>query len=145
MAGKVKPGSVADNPVATWDFLPTFAEIVNTQKPEDIDGISFLQTLLGNEDQQKKHEYLYWEFYELGGRQAIRVGDWKYLKLNVRDKSVEDVKELYNIANDPSEENNLISEYADKAQELDSLMSQAHIEHNLLSLFEMDKDAETKF
>ena len=50
--------------------MPTFAEIVNVEAPNDIDGISFLQTLLNKKD-QIQHKYLYWEFHEKG-RVAIR-------------------------------------------------------------------------
>lgn len=142
---KIKPNSISEKPVATWDFLPTFAEMVEAQKPSDIDGISFLPTLLGNVEQQEEHQYLYWEFYELGGRQAIRVGDWKYIKLNVRDVSVPVVAELYNLADDPSEQNNLIASQKEKVAQLDSLMAKAHVEHELLSLFSNTKDAETRF
>ncbi len=142
---KIKAGIIADTPVATWDFLPTFADVINAEVPNDIDGVSFLPTLMGEVDKQKKHDYLYWAFYELGGRQAIRVGDWKYLKLNVRDQSIPVTKELYNIVQDPSEQNNIINQNPDKAKELEAIMEGAHTEHDLLSLFSMDKDAETKF
>lgn len=143
--GRIAPGTVTDTPVATWDFLPTFAEAIGSEVSADIDGVSFLPTLLGRPEQQKAHPYLYWEFYELGGRQAIRQGDWKYVKLNVRDKDIPEVQELYNLREDPSEENNVIVHFPDKAQELDSLMATAHEEHELLSLFSNDTDAETKF
>lgn len=143
--GKIEPNSVANNAVATWDFLPTFADIVAFEKPKNVDGVSFLPTLLGNTDNQEKHEYLYWEFYELGGRQAIRVGDWKYVKLNVRDASTPVVKELYNLSEDPMESHNIIANNEEKAAELEALLGQAHVEHKLLSLFSNDTNAETRF
>ncbi|MEM7110415.1 MAG: arylsulfatase, partial [Bacteroidota bacterium] len=62
-----------------WDIMPTMAELMNTHSPEGIDGISFLPTLTGKGPQQQ-HEYLYWEFHEKGGRQAIRLGNWKGVK-----------------------------------------------------------------
>ncbi len=142
---KIKAGSVANNPVASWDFLATFADIVKAAVPKDTDGISFLPTLLGKTTEQKQHEYLYWAFYELGGRQAIRVGDWKFIKLNVRDKSIPVVEELYNINEDPSELKNVASQFPDKVKELQVLMEKAHSEHNLLSLFSNEGDAETRF
>jgi len=142
---KVKPGSVANRPVATWDFLSTFADIVGADTSDDLDGVSFLPTLVGEDDKQKEHEYLYWAFYELGGRQAIRVGDWKYIKLNVRDQSKPVVEELYNIAQDPSESNNVIAQNPEKVKELAEKMKKAHTEHQLLSLFSTDANAETKF
>ena len=143
--GKIKPGTVAKNPVATWDFLATFADIVNADVPKNTDGISFLPTLLGNTAEQKQHDYLYWAFYELGGRQAIRAGDWKLIRLNVRDKAIPVVEELYNINLDPSELKNVVQQNPDKVKELQDLMKKAHTEHNLLSLFSNEGDAETRF
>ncbi|RXP62730.1 N-acetylgalactosamine-6-sulfatase [Lutibacter sp. HS1-25] len=143
--GKIKPGSVANNPVATWDFMSTFAEVVGLDTPENTDGVSFLPTLLGNTEEQKEHEYLYWAFYEQGGRQAIRVGDWKYIKLNVRDHTVDVVEELYNIKLDPSETNNVIKENPEKVTELSRAMENAHTEHRMLSLFSDEISAESKF
>jgi arylsulfatase A-like enzyme len=142
---KVKPGSVSNTPVATWDFLSTFADIVGAPEPANVDGVSFLPTLLGNDSQQKQHQYLYWEFYELGGRQAIRVGDWKYIKLNVRDQSLKVVEELYNIKEDPSESKNVLAQNPKKVKELSNLMKSAHTEHSLISLFSNKGDVETRF
>ncbi|WP_346343439.1 sulfatase/phosphatase domain-containing protein, partial [Porphyromonas levii] len=81
---------------AFWDFLPTFAEIAGVKTPANIDGISMLPTLLGEEAMQKQHSYLYWEFYELGGCQAIRMGDWKLIRLNAKQPK-ESKLELYNL------------------------------------------------
>jgi arylsulfatase A-like enzyme len=143
---KIKPATVSNTPVTTWDFLSTFADIVGAKQPKNVDGVSFLPTLVGKDSQQKAHKYLYWEFYELGGRQAIRVGDWKYIKLNVRDKSKAIVEELYNIVKDPSETKNVFSANPKKASELSNLMKTAHTEHHLISLFTPDeKEVETRF
>ncbi len=53
--------------------MPTLAEVAGTKSPENIDGISFLPTLLGKK-KQAKHEYLYWEFHEQGGKIAVTDG-----------------------------------------------------------------------
>ena len=39
--------------------------------------------LIGKE-QEEQHDYLYWEFFELGGKQAILKDNWKAVKLKVR-------------------------------------------------------------
>ena len=79
--GTIKPGQVSDFPWAFWDFLPTAAEIagVKDKIPAGIDGQSVLPTLLGK--QQKPHEFFYWEFHEKGSKQAVRMGDWKAVRL----------------------------------------------------------------
>jgi len=48
--------------------LPTACEIIGAKPPADIDGISYLPTLLGKPRKQKRHEVMYWE---LGGRQGV--------------------------------------------------------------------------
>ncbi len=95
--------------------MPTFAEIVGVEPPKDIHGFSFLSTLKGDAMNQQKPRYLYFEFYEKGGNQAVVSGDWKYIKLNVRrDEGTEDpVNELYNLESDPGEQFNIVEKYPD--------------------------------
>jgi arylsulfatase A-like enzyme len=77
--GKIKEGSSTNHISALWDVFPTIEEIIKKKPTVKLDGISFLPTMLGSKS-QKKHDYLYWEFHELGGRQAIRKGKWKLVK-----------------------------------------------------------------
>jgi len=97
--GKIKPGSETDHVSAFWDFLPTACEIIGAEPPANIDGISYLPTLLGNRRKQKTHDHLYWE---LGGRQGIRMGDWKLVRTRPGRKI-----ELYNLAQDIGEKNDV--------------------------------------
>ncbi len=131
--GKVKPGSKSDHRSAFWDWLPTFAEIAGTEGPKEIDGISFLPALLGKSG-QKKHDYLYWEFHELGGRQAVLKDGWKLVKLQVKDPSKMTV-ELYNLNADPGEMKNLSKEQPEKVIELDLLIQEAHRPNPIFKLF----------
>jgi len=123
---KIKPGRKTDHISAFWDILPTVAEIAGTQTPANIDGISFLPTLL-DEEGQKQHDFLYWEFHERGGRLAVRKGDWKLVKYNVFD-SRETTTELYNLSEDTGEENNLAEKHPEKVENLTELMKSAHTE-----------------
>jgi arylsulfatase A-like enzyme len=78
--GHIPAGSTSSFVGAFWDVPPTLAELGGAnrdQLPDDIDGISFAPTLLGNPDQQTQHEFLYWAFYERGGAQATRMNNWK--------------------------------------------------------------------
>ena len=45
--GKIKPGSTSDHVSASWDILPTCAELAGVRAREGIDGLSMLPTLLG--------------------------------------------------------------------------------------------------
>ena len=64
--------------------MPTLCELSGTEAPADLDGVSFAPTLLGNSKNQEQRNYLYWEFHERGGKQAVRMGNWKGIRLNVK-------------------------------------------------------------
>lgn len=108
MPGKIAPGSKTDHVSAFWDVIPTLAELAGIKTPENLDGISFLPTLLGKSG-QKKHESLYWEFHEMGGRQALRMADWKLVRYNVFDPE-KITTELYNLKSDGGETNNVANQ-----------------------------------
>ena len=122
--GFVKTGKT-DHVSAFWDFLPTFAEMIGSEVPTGIDGVSLLPTLQG-EAGQKQHEYLYWEFHEKGGRLAIRKDNWKYIHYNVFDSS-KMTTELYDLSKDIGETNNLADENPEMVEELEQLMQSARV------------------
>ncbi|WP_047245499.1 arylsulfatase [Maribacter thermophilus] len=122
--GKIKPNSKTALVSAFWDILPTFSDIAGVASPSNIDGISFLPTLLGETEQQKEHEYLYWEFHEMGGRQAVRMGDWKAVRYNVF-KSPNAQMELYNLKTDIGEENNIADKHPDVVKKMEDIFNTA--------------------
>ena len=121
--GKVKAGSKNDHISAFWDIMPTFADITGAKIPEDIDGISFLPSML--EKKQKQHDYLYWEFHEQGGKTALRMGKWKAVKLNI-NQTPQGETELYNLSTDISEIKNVASENPEVVFKMEEIMKQAH-------------------
>ncbi len=125
--GKIQPGSVSDQPWAFWDFLPTAIELAGAKPPEKlngeaIDGISIVPTLLARE-QKQTHEFFYWEFHEGGSKQAVRMGDWKGVRLSP-DKPLE----LYNLKSDPAEKENVAAAHADVCEKLESYLKGARTE-----------------
>jgi arylsulfatase A-like enzyme len=124
--GKIKPGSVTHHISAHWDLLPTCAEIGGGKAPDKIDGISFLPTLLGK-DGQSEHKYLYWEFLEQGGKQAIRKGNWKAIRLDV-GKNEDAPIHLYNLATDLKEQNDIAKDHPEVVAEMAALFKEAHVE-----------------
>ena len=109
--------------------MPTIAELTGSKISEEIDGISFLPTLLGKEG-QKQHDYLYWEFHELGGRKALRKGDWKLIKYNIQKPDHAKV-ELYNLSTDIGEQNNIADSNPKLVSELSTLMDSARTESDV--------------
>lgn len=87
---------------------------------------------LTNAGTQQQHEYLYWEFYEQGGKQAVRAGNWKAIRLNV-GKKPNGPLELYNLDKDIGEQNNLASEHPDVAQRMAAIMLEAHTPSEIVS------------
>jgi arylsulfatase A-like enzyme len=109
---------------AFWDILPTVCDIAGIKTPANLDGISFLPVLLGK-GQQKTHAYLYWEFYEWGGKQAVRMGKWKGIRTNVIEHRLGPL-ELYDLYSDPGENKNLAKENPKIVQQISELMKKAH-------------------
>jgi arylsulfatase A-like enzyme len=55
---------------------------------------------------QTEHDYLYWEFYESGGKRALRMGKWKAVRNGLRDNPDAAI-ELYDITEDLAEQNDV--------------------------------------
>ena len=121
---KISANSTTHHLSAFWDFFPTAIEIAGLQKKyNNIDGISFLPTLTGRN--QEKHQYLYWEFMERGGRQAVRLEQWKGVRMNMsRDPNA--AIELYRLTDDLGEENNLADQHPEIVKKMEDIMRQAH-------------------
>ena len=103
------------------------ADLTDADIHVSTDGISYLPSLTGK-GRQTEHEYLYWEFHEAGGRQAVRQGDWKYVVYNVKENPV---TELYNLADDPGETVNLASEHPDIVKKMQDILSSARTESDV--------------
>ncbi|SFZ89476.1 Arylsulfatase A [Flaviramulus basaltis] len=122
--GKIDPNTTSDHISAFWDVFPTFCNIIGADLPNNIDGISFLPTLLRDTRTQKKHEYLYWEFHEKGGRQAVRKGNWKAVKYNVLADPNAPL-ELYDLSKDVGEQYDVSTEHMDIVKEMESIFKTA--------------------
>jgi arylsulfatase A len=125
--GTIEGGSSSDHISAFWDMYPTFAEMVGGEVPEGIDGISMLASLKG-EGTQKKHSRLYWEFHELDGRVAMREGDWKAVIYDVTGNPDAPV-ELYNLAMDPGETQNVADENPEIVARMHTLIKAERTSH----------------
>ena len=102
--GTIQPG-VTGQISASWDIFPTLAELAGIPAPNPTEGISFAPLLRGQPG-QRQHEALYWEFHEMGGKQAARMGKWKGIRLDA--KANPGAKpELYDLDKDPGETTNL--------------------------------------
>ena len=128
--GKIKGGTRSDLPSGFYDFLPTACELAGATPPKQIDGISYLPTLLGQGDKQEKHEYLYCESLEGATSVGVRYDKWKLVKYRAKKKkgagkNTGEAKKdwrLYDLSKDISEKNNIAEKHPDVVSEILGLL-----------------------
>jgi arylsulfatase A-like enzyme len=126
--GHIKAGSVTHHVSAHWDTFPTLCELTEIEAPKNLDGISYLPTLLET-GKQKKHPYLYWEFIAQDGKRALRFGkdaQWKAVQLKMSDNPNAPIA-LYNLKNDPHEDNDLSKQHPEMIQKVKKVFKKEHI------------------
>ncbi len=107
---------------AVWyfaDIMPTLADLAGVRPPSNIDGISVLPTLLGK-SQRTDDRFLYWEFLTNKFQQAVRWRNYKALR-QTPDKPLE----LYDLAKDIAEENNIAVENPDVIAKFEAYLKTA--------------------
>lgn len=133
--GKISAGTTSNHPSAFWDFLPTACEVAGISAPEATDGISYLPTLLGK-DQQAKHEYLYWASLEGATSVGIRHKNWKLVKYRPAKSKRKtppkaDAKadwRLYDLEKDIEEQNNVAGQHENVVQSLLQMLKRDGLE-----------------
>ena len=121
--GKIKPGQTTDHPSAQFDVMATLADLTGAKIPVKTDGISFLPTLLGKA--QAKHPFLYFEFPEKSGQVAVRIGQFKGVKSNMKKNKLAPW-ELYDLSKDPSEQNDIAQTNPELIKKMDEIAKKQH-------------------
>jgi arylsulfatase A-like enzyme len=116
--GTIPAGRVSDHPWAHWDIFPTVAELAGARLPSGIDGLSMTRALRGQT--QPTHDFFYWEFHERGFQQAVRMGQWKAVRL-AKDAPLE----LYDLRADPREEHNVAGVHTDVVEKIEAYLRTA--------------------
>jgi uncharacterized sulfatase len=104
------------------DLMATAADLADVPCPPGLDSVSIAPTLTGHPDQQKQHDFLYWEFYEQGSKQAVRAGKWKAVRMPMLTGNTE----LYNLDQDLGEGKNIADQHPELVKQLEAMMQQAH-------------------
>ena len=111
--GKVKPGTVVQDPCFSLDIFPTVLEIAGISKEEQKekqDGRSLMPALQGSQS-AKSHRAIFWR---MGAQYAVRSGDWKMVSSRGR-------VELFNLKSDMAETSDLSASEPEKLKELQAL------------------------
>ena len=122
--GVTKPASISETPVITMDLFPTLLEIGDiaksrTRTESGCDGLSLVPLLQQSgklADRDLFWHYPHHQHYQLGGTTpyaAVRSGDYKLIEF-FNDMHVE----LYNVASDIGEQNDLAVTQSDIADRL---------------------------
>lgn len=141
--GKIPPGRVSEHLSYFPDILPTIAQVTGATPPDDLDGLSILPTLIGDQaagHPQQQHEYLYWE---LSGWTAVRHGDWRAVQ-----PRADAAWELYDLGTDPSESQDLAAQHPDVLAKLKALAAAAHqpaVEGTFSTTERHERDRRAKF
>jgi uncharacterized sulfatase len=122
--GTVAAGAVSGHISGFQDMLPTWAELAGAIVPEGIDGLSLVPALTERSG-QLDHPYLYWEFYEQGGKQAVRWGKWKGVRLNVKADRNAPI-ELYDLDEDIGETRNIAGTHPEIIHKIEDIMGEAN-------------------
>jgi arylsulfatase len=136
--GKIAGGRESNHIGGFQDMLPTLCDVAAAQKPTDIDGISFVPTLLGS-GQQRAHEYVYWEFAAYEQQQAVRSGKWKIIRSGV-DKG-DTPFELYDLSRDIGEQHDVAARHPEIVSRLAQYANEAHRPSKLFPLFASERRA----
>ena len=132
----VPAGVVNDHQLAFYDVMPTLLDYAGADgsaysleastDERRYDGISFYNTLTGNDAEQEKHEFLYWEFHETN-QVALRMGDWKLVAKS-------GVPALYDLSKDPHEDNNVAAQNPKVLRQMLEIISQQHTASSLFNV-----------
>ena len=119
--GVIQPG-LSNRQAAHYDLMATFRELADA-KAVISDGLS-----LWPEFKRKKstpHPFLYFELYEYGGQQAVRMKNWKAVKRNMRaDKTAP--WELYDLMTDSAEKNNIANQHPEVIKKIEEIVNREH-------------------
>ncbi|MBI2478702.1 MAG: sulfatase [Planctomycetia bacterium] len=113
--GRIPAGRIFDKPVVSVDMFATAARLSGAKLPKSLDGVD-LMPYLTDQQSSAPHETFYWR---QGSKTALRHGDWKLVHMG---RNLSQPKwELYNIAHDISEQNDLAAEMPARVTELDEI------------------------
>lgn len=120
---RIPAGAVSHQIWYYADFMPTVADAIGMDAPDNRDGVSILPTLSG-ESQDIGERFLYWERFGGGFKQAVRWKNWKAVR-NPSHRLLDEPLELYDLDRDIGEENDVAADHPDVIAEIEDFMKDA--------------------
>jgi arylsulfatase A-like enzyme len=132
--GRVPAGTVCDEPVSLTDLVATVAAIVGEKLPPASnaaeDSYDILPALLGEKHAGPLRDSMI--LHSAEGVYAVRQGPWKFIEgrphpdvrpdEQQKGRASEHERQLYNLREDPKEENNLLDRYPEQAKRMQALL-----------------------
>lgn len=134
--GRIKAGTASDFLCGFEDWMPTMLEIAGgpALPGDECDGVSLVPVMTGAG--RRKREFLFREFRGYGGQQAVWMDDWKGIRRNMLKGNLD--IELYNLADDPGEKNNVAGEHEDIVAEIAGIMQREHNASEIFPIYPID-------
>lgn len=136
--GRIAAGSVSDYVSGFEDWLPTSLHLIGADSiPQDLDGISLVPTLFGQE--QEPRPFLYREFPSYSGQQSVRIGEWKGVRQNLALDRPNLHIELYNLASDIGESRDVSAEHPEVVAQIEQIMREERTRSRIFSFPALDQ------
>ena len=122
--GMVNPGRMSDRPGVLMDIMATCVEVTGAEYPSQfkgneihhLEGETLLRSIKNESDERES--VMYWEHE---ANRAIRSGDWKLVLKASYEYPFDGKWELYNLADDRTEMNDLAETYPEKVEEMKTM------------------------
>jgi arylsulfatase A-like enzyme len=129
---KIVAGAVSDTPGYFADWFPTLCEAAGLQTPANLDGESLWPVLTGKAAPPSRKPML-WVFPEYGGQVAVRIGDFKLVRQNLKTKTP-GAWEVYDLSKDHGETNDLAATRSDLIEQAEGILRREVAENSVFPL-----------
>ncbi len=132
LPGKIAAGAVNDTPSYFADWFPTLCQAAGLKAPADLDGENLWPVLTGKRT-LPSHKPMIWVFPEYGGQVAVRLGQFKLVRQNLKAKSP-GPWEVYDLSKDQAETRDLAANRGDLIEQAEAILRREVAENTVFPL-----------
>jgi len=132
LPGKIPSGASNDTAGFFADWFPTLCEATGVAAPTGLDGQSLWPALTQGKKQERTQPLL-WVFPEYNGQVAVRMGDYKAVRQNLKTKKPGSW-ELYDLSQDRAEAHDIAAAHPDFIQKAETILKQEVSENSTFPL-----------